>query len=253
MIRLDPAEKENSRTPTEGSPFAKNSRVFRVWTERQQVTVMEELFATLHAEIELRTKLEQELDEMRASLKDAGDALARTQAREVHARHLATHDELTSLSNRSYFSERLHTALIETEQSGASLAVVYLDLDDFKALNDGYGHEAGDDLLRITAARLSRVVRSEDVLSRLGGDEFACLLTGSLNRDQLGRFALKLYDAVSATCQIGKLSLTVRPSIGIAVCPDDAIAAEGLLRKADAAMYSAKRSKSRFAFCLPDL
>lgn len=222
-----------------------------LWHKRRQISVLDELFTTLNHEIETRVRLEQELGELRATLEQAAAALLRTQAQEVHARHLANHDELTSLSNRSYFSQRLRAALDASAATAAPLALVYLDLDDFKAVNDEYGHQAGDALLQIAAARLSRVVRSDDVLSRLGGDEFACLVTGALTRDQLQRFALKLYDALAAPCQLGKLSLAIRPSIGIARCPDDATSAEELLHQADAAMYAAKRAGTRFAFWLP--
>jgi diguanylate cyclase (GGDEF)-like protein len=129
--------------------------------------------------------------------------------------------------------------------------VLYLDLDGFKPINDLHGHDAGDELLRIVAARLARSIRAEDMVCRLGGDEFACLLSDPLNRERLGHLACKLFDAVSAPLQLGPLKLTVRPSIGIAVCPTDGATTDALLKCADAAMYRAKRHQSGYAFFDP--
>ena len=126
--------------------------------------------------------------------------------------------------------------------------MLYLDLDDFKKVNDTHGHAVGDELLRVVAARLSRSVRADDVVSRLGGDEFACLLGDLPAREQLSHLACKVLDAVAAPCQIGPLRLHIRPSIGIAVCPSDGETADLLLEHADAAMYNAKRHRSGYAF-----
>jgi diguanylate cyclase (GGDEF)-like protein len=128
------------------------------------------------------------------------------------------------------------------------LAVLYLDLDGFKPINDRHGHETGDGLLRVVAARLARAVRSDDMVCRVGGDEFVCLLGDVLNRQQLSHLACKLFDAVSAPLRIGTLDLLVRPSIGIAVCPQDGDTTDALLRRADTAMYRAKRQQLGYAF-----
>ena len=126
--------------------------------------------------------------------------------------------------------------------------MLYLDLDGFKPINDIYGHATGDELLKIVAARLNQAVRSEDMVSRLGGDEFACLLSDLPSREQLSHMACKLFDAVSAPVKIGQLTLTVRPSIGMAMCHDDGATAEELIKNADVAMYRAKRQQSGYAF-----
>lgn len=212
------------------------------------VAALDQLHTTLKRELGRRRQLELEVFDVHAALARARAELAGTQARERHARHLALHDSLTSLPNRSFFRERLVHALTHVETRRPALAVLYLDLDGFKPINDTHGHDAGDELLRIVAARLNRAVRTDDIVSRLGGDEFACLLAGWLNREQLVRLAGKLFDAVSAPLKIGKLTLTVRPSIGIATYPADGVSAEALLRSADAAMYSAKRHRSCYAF-----
>ncbi len=103
-------------------------------------------------------------------------------------------------------------------------------------------------MLRIVAARLARSVRADDMVSRVGGDEFACLLADVPSREQLSHLACKMFDAVSAPMKIGQLKLTVRASIGIAVCPTDGASAEALLKSADNAMYRAKRQNTGYAF-----
>jgi len=158
------------------------------------------------------------------------------------------HDGLTLLPNRSFFHQRLTHALGINEATDQCLAVLYLDLDGFKPINDAHGHETGDALLKIVAARLTRTVRAEDMVSRVGGDEFACLMDGVSTREQLTALARKLVHAISATVQIGHVTIQVRPSIGIAVCPADGNTADTLLKTADAAMYRAKRRQTGFAF-----
>lgn len=167
---------------------------------------------------------------------------------ERRVQHLARHDDLTALPNRGFFRERLGDALAAVEPRRETLAVLYLDLDGFKPVNDQHGHDAGDELLRIVAARLARAVRAEDMVSRLGGDEFGCLLSDAGDREQLGRRARKLLEAVSAPLRIGAVQLSVRPSIGIAVGPADGATAEALLKSADRAMYQAKRQGGGYAF-----
>lgn len=159
------------------------------------------------------------------------------------------HDSLTLLPNRSNFLDQLERAIVRSDPANANLAVLYLDLDGFKAINDLHGHDVGDAFLRIVATRLSRVVRSEDMVSRLGGDEFACLRVGTGGCEPLRHLAEKLFDAVAAPLQVGTLQLTVQPSVGIAMYPADGNGAATLLKSADAAMYVAKRLRSRHAFC----
>ena len=212
------------------------------------VGALDQLQTTLTNEIARRQQLELEVFEAQTALALAHAELVGTQATERHARHLALRDSLTSLPNRSFFRERIDHALAHAEPRGQALAVLYLDLDAFKPINDPHGHEIGDELLRIVAVRLARAVRSADVVSRLGGDEFGCLLAGLDSRVQLSHLVCKLFDAVSAPVKIGELKLTVRPSIGIAMCPGDGATSDALLRNADAAMYRAKRQKTGYAF-----
>ncbi|MCY7308656.1 MAG: GGDEF domain-containing protein [Rhodoferax sp.] len=210
---------------------------------------LDQLHHSMANELGRLQPLELEVFDAKTELAQARAELVGTQAGERRARHLALHDSLTSLPNRGYFVERLDHALALAAPQRRPLSVMYLDLDDFKPINDAHGHAAGDELLRIVAARLSHVVRGEDMVSRLGGDEFAFLLTGLDDRAQLAQLARKVFDAVSAPCKVGKLRLVVRPSIGIAMCPGDGETSDALLQNADAAMYYAKRRNLNHAFC----
>jgi diguanylate cyclase (GGDEF)-like protein len=199
--------------------------------------------------------LQRQVQESLTLLAQTRQALADLQAQEGHERQRARQDALTALPNRNHFRERLDRALAPASgHVHAPPAVLYLDLDGFKGINERHGNDVGDELLRIIAVRLARAVRSEDTVSRQGGDEFACLLADSVSREQLSHVACKLFDAVAAPVKIGPLQLTVRASIGIAICPVDGVTAGALLKSADAAMYHAKRQQSGYAFfdsCLP--
>jgi diguanylate cyclase (GGDEF)-like protein len=212
------------------------------------VAALDQLHTMLTQELGRRQQLELEVFDVQTTLAQARVQLAGTEAGERRARHLALHDSLTSLPNRGFFRQRLDDALTHAEPQRRVLAVLYLDLDGFKPVNDTHGHDAGDELLRIIAARLARAIRAEDMVSRLGGDEFACLLSDLPSREHLCHLACKLFDAVSAPVQIGALKLSVHPSIGIATCPADGATAETLLKSADTAMYRAKRHQTGYAF-----
>jgi diguanylate cyclase len=209
------------------------------------------LQAMLARDLDRCRQLELDLSDAQAALARARAELADTQAGELRARHLALHDSLTLLPNGSHFRDRLDDALGLNNPRRQPLAVLYLDLDGFKPINDRHGHHTGDELLRIVAARLARAVRAGDMVSRLGGDEFACLLADRPGRKQLRQLACKLFDAVSAPVKVGQLELTVHPSIGIAICPTDGATTDALLRSADAAMYAAKRDRTGIAFFTP--
>lgn len=206
------------------------------------------LFAMLQRELDRRRQLEREVSDLRAALAQARTELAGTRLGERQARYLALHDSLTSLPNRRFLLERLEQVLMQDQSGSPAFAVLYLDLDDFKPVNDGHGHVAGDRVLRIIAARLAGAVRAGDVMSRMGGDEFACLALGLHKRASLGRLARKLAGVVSAPVKVGGLTIIVRPSIGIAIYPSDGTTARELLQSADSAMYHAKRHKTDFAF-----
>lgn len=198
--------------------------------------------------LECASALEQLHAALRHERATACTELAGIRDGEQRARRMARHDALTGLPNRSDFHDQLDRVLAQRDVHHHAIAVLYLDLDGFKHINDTHGHATGDTLLQIVATRLRRAVRSEDAMSRIGGDEFACLLPGLRNRAQLNQLARKLFQTVSAPVVIGQVQLMVRPSIGVAICPDDAATAELLLRRADAAMYSAKRQQCGYVF-----
>jgi diguanylate cyclase (GGDEF)-like protein/PAS domain S-box-containing protein len=163
---------------------------------------------------------------------------------EEQLRHQALHDPLTGLPNRVLFVDRLSHALVRRGADGG-VAVLFVDLDDFKAINDTLGHAAGDELLRLVAERLTRVLRAEDTACRMGGDEFAFLLEDT-SRTRVLRVAERILAALAETFQIGGHEATLSASIGIAIGAgaSDAAAsgetADELLRDADTAMYAAK-------------
>ncbi|ODV10553.1 MAG: hypothetical protein ABT20_07905 [Rubrivivax sp. SCN 70-15] len=215
---------------------------------RDCLAALDELHAVLVGQLDRRQHLEHDVVAARRALEQARTDLARAQSSELRARRQALHDELTTLPNRGHFHEQLEDALNRAEPGRRALTLMYLDLDGFKSINDLHGHLVGDQLLRIVAVRLARAVRSVDVVGRLGGDEFACLLRGAMTRDELSHLACKLLDAVSAPVRLGALQLSVRTSIGVAICPALGGSARSLLEQADAAMYRAKRLRSGYEF-----
>lgn len=155
-------------------------------------------------------------------------------------RHQAYHDSLTGLPNRAHFYEQLGEALSAAASSNTMLAVLFLDLDRFKTINDTLGHAVGDALLQEVALRLQQCVRAEDAIARLGGDEFALLLPG-LERPELAAFvAQRLLEALRVPCLINGYELHTSTSIGITLFPKDGRDAEALLQGADIALYHAK-------------
>ncbi len=154
--------------------------------------------------------------------------------------HQALYDALTDLPNRSLAMDRLQRDIRQTRDSGRRVAVLFLDLDDFKKVNDSLGHDTGDRLLVEVAARLKRNLRDGDTVGRLGGDEFILLLPGLRSADEAGAMAEKLLDELARPFRIEGRDLQISVSIGIALCPDDGQNATELLRKADVAMYQAK-------------
>jgi len=154
---------------------------------------------------------------------------------------LAFYDALTNLPNRLLLAERLDAALARGQRSGTSVGVLYLDLDDFKHVNDTLGHEFGDLLLREMARRLPGAIRATDTVARLGGDEFIVVIDDVTEAQQAAQVAGKLLEAVSAPFELGGLDLRMNASIGIALSPQHGASSEDLLKAADAAMYRAKR------------
>ncbi|MBW8307463.1 MAG: EAL domain-containing protein [Thiobacillus sp.] len=167
--------------------------------------------------------------------------------------HLANHDPLTNLPNRTFFQERLGVSLDEAALNGEQLAVLFLDLDRFKLINDTFGHALGDKLLLMVAERLAGCFRKGDVLARLGGDEFVVLLQGLSGKQDAALVAQKIMDTFAHAFQLDAHEVFVSASIGIAFYPSDAIDAGNLIRYADNAMYQAKEQGLGYQFYRPDL
>ena len=175
------------------------------------------------------------------------DISARKDA-ERRARDLADFDPLTGLPNRRLLSDRFTQLVSSTERDGSGLALIFLDLDHFKRVNDSLGHSVGDELLCAVAKRLLTVVRTVDILARLGGDEFIIALPG-IRASVAAEVACRLIDVCAAPFVVGGHDLTITPSLGISLCPVDGRDFDTLLRNADAAMYKAKEAgRNAFRF-----
>ncbi len=180
--------------------------------------------------------------------------ISERKAQEDRIRHLAQHDALTGLPNRALLEDRLAQAIPLARRNGTRLAVMFLDLDRFKTINDSLGHQAGDHLLREVARRLCGCVRKADTVSRQGGDEFVILLQELEAPEHAARVARKIIEAVAEPVYLDGLQLQVTPSIGISVFPDDGTWQAELLRNADAAMYHAKGTgRNNFQFFTPEI
>jgi diguanylate cyclase (GGDEF)-like protein len=180
------------------------------------------------------------------------DQLAAATEEGKEARYAALHDPLTGLPNRPLFDDRLKHGLAQAIRHGRALAVLFLDLDDFKNINDSYGHELGDSVLQTMAGRLKENIRGDDTISRYGGDEFLCLLMEASNERDIILIAEKIIKAIQAPCDLNvrglSISLSINASIGISIFPRDGTTADTLVKSADEAMYRAKRNKSRNSF-----
>jgi diguanylate cyclase (GGDEF)-like protein/PAS domain S-box-containing protein len=171
------------------------------------------------------------------------DDITERKSREERMRYLAQHDLLTGLANRALLGDRIQRAILGGHRNGRKVAVLMLDLDCFKEINDTYGHAAGDLLLKQVARRLLGAIRRTDTVSRLGGDEFVIVLPDLRARVDAERIAQKVVEEFSPTFELESRRVKVGVSIGIALYPDDATDAEALCRSADAAMYRSKQSR----------
>lgn len=164
--------------------------------------------------------------------------------------HLAHHDSLTGLPNRLLFNDRLSQAISLARRNSRTFALLYLDLDRFKPVNDTLGHQAGDELLQDAARRLLRQVRESDTVARVGGDEFAVILENVNGRGNVTAIAEKIVAAIARPFHLQRLKqdVAIGASIGVAIYPDDAQEHDALIKLADAAMYDAKMHRSCFRF-----
>lgn len=157
--------------------------------------------------------------------------------------HKATHDPMTGLANRALFHERLLSLIAHTEPAREALAVVFMDMDGLKLINDRHGHAAGDAALVEFAGRIRTAARRVDVCARLGGDEFAVILPHVSNREVATRVERRLREAVALPFEYGAIRLAIAASSGLALYPEDGRDPAALVAHADQAMYSAKRAR----------
>lgn len=172
---------------------------------------------------------------------------------EKEIRHMAYHDALTGLPNRRLFLELVHFELAEAQRNRKKTGLLFLDIDRFKEVNDTLGHEAGDELLKVVAARLTSALRKADAVARIGGDEFSILLAGITCPEDVTEIVRKILGAFHEKCAIVGREFHVTISMGISVYPDDSDDIDALFRCADVALYRAKnRGRNTFEFYRSD-
>jgi len=183
--------------------------------------------------VDLRRRVELQADLLRAS--------------EGRFRHMAHHDALTGLATRQLLQDRLGMAVETANRHKTGLALLMVDLDKFKEINDTFGHHAGDEVLRVTADRLLTAVRKADTVARIGGDEFVILLADLRDPHVAERIAANIVKNLAAPISFGELSLPVSVSVGLCTALAGELDAELLMKSADAALYQAKdNGRNRF-------
>ncbi len=197
--------------------------------------------------VDVNDALAEEIDErhqLEDRLSHSDRALSESRARERTASHSALHDAVTGLPNLTLFKDRLRNGLAQAKRHNWRLAVMFMDLDEFKSINDTHGHEIGDRVLQVVAQRLQTVVRSGDTVSRRSGDEFLFLMLEAKDESSVGALAAKIVTNIAEVCEIDGEKFTVKASVGIALYPEDGCSPQELLKHADAAMYAAKQQKT---------
>ena len=199
----------------------------------------------LSKEVTERVVIETELADTKADLADVRDDLSKSQAKEQETRKSSLHDALTGLPNRVSFEQGLDRGLRQAKRHGWGLALLFIDIDKFKGVNDSHGHGLGDQVLLMMADRLQSFLREEDTVSRWGGDEFACLVLEVKQEADVTRLAEKMVNRIAEACEFDGIVLSIRVSIGIAIYPADGETAASLFKNADTAMFRAKRTEKR--------
>ena len=209
---------------------------------------LQEVTETLAKGIDDLAQTEIALTESREILADTQAALAISQEDERAARRRALHDSMTGLPNRELFDDRLSNAISLAQRHDWTLAVMFLDLDGFKKINDTHGHAAGDSVLKEVARRLLLRSRDEDAVCRGGGDEFLYLLVHPQGKENIERIAGMVCANIAKPIGVGGQQFVVNASIGIAIYPVDGTTGDELIRKADMAMYRAKKDQRSCRF-----
>ena len=199
----------------------------------------------LAKEVAERVVIESELVDTKTDLVEVRDDLSKSRAKEEETRRIALQDALTGLPNRVSFEQHLDQGLSQAKRHGWGLAVLFIDIDKFKSINDSYGHGLGDKVLLMVANRLRSFVRDEDTVSRWGGDEFVCLLMEVKQEADVTRLAEKMVNQIAEACEFDGIVLSTSASIGIAIYPADGETADILFKNADTAMLKAKGTEKR--------
>ncbi len=199
----------------------------------------------LAKEVDERIVIESELADTKTDLAKVRDDLSKSQTKEEETRNIYFQDALTGLPNRVLFEEHLDQGLIQAKRRGWGLAVLFIDIDKFKSINDSYGHDLGDKVLLMVANRLKSLIREEDTVSRWGGDEFMCLLLEVKQEADVTRIAEKMVNRIAEACEFNGIVLSIKASIGIAIYPADGETADTLFKNADTAMFKAKGTEKR--------
>ena len=229
-------------------------RIRRAYANRSEELQLDYCIETGQRRLHLHSYLRIEYAEDGAPLQLRGTAqdVSELKAYQQRLRALAFYDPLTGLPNRQLFNDSLQQALVQADRCGGQLAVMILDLDNFKLINDTLGHVAGDELLRETAKRLQRSVRNIDTVARLGGDEFALIISGPASDAGLSEISRKLLQEIGEAYRLKSRELFVSGSIGIARYPSDGKNIAELQQYADSAMYHAKeQGRNNFQFYSP--
>ena len=199
----------------------------------------------LAKEVDERVVIESELADTKTDLAEVRDDLSKSQAKEEETRKFTLRDALTGLPNRVSFEQHFDRGLSQAKRHGWGLAVLFIDVDKFKSINDSYGHGLGDKVLLMMANRLQSFIRDEDTISRWGGDEFVCLLLEVKQEADVTRLAEKMVNRIAAACEFDGIVLSISASIGIAIYPADGETADILFKNADTAMFKAKGTEKR--------
>jgi diguanylate cyclase (GGDEF)-like protein/PAS domain S-box-containing protein len=214
-----------------------------------QKTVEEEL---REARARLEKTVQERTQELADTVKRLQEEIVEREKISAELKFLANHDALTGLPSLRLCKDRLERSLIESRRSKKMTAVMFIDLDGFKVVNDTYGHEFGDVVLRTTAGRIKAVIREIDTVARIGGDEFIIIMSSVPDSEIVQRVAANLVEQVGQVIQVNQTEVSVGASLGIALYPEDGTTSEELIRRADSAMYQVKNTgKNNFGFFQP--
>jgi diguanylate cyclase (GGDEF)-like protein len=226
-----------ARNPVESQPASREPEILKEYSEHL-VTRLKEKSQDLET---ARARLAEGNEHLRRRNDALERDVAEGRGHQEKSEQLAIHDDLTGLPNRLLLNDRLAMAVSQARRHQRQLAIFFMDLDNFKAINDSMGHAAGDEVLRMVAERLLIIVREEDTLARPGGDEFVLLVTGISSEHDLASVSKKILEAIRAPFTLDGRELSITLSVGVSIFPTDGESPESLLRNADIAMYRSKR------------